>query len=314
MYQSRMRQISMAVLAMFVLSGCLKGEESDSSAGSPNPPTNSSPTISGVPASVVAIGQAYRFVPNATDNDGDSLTFSIQNRPTWASFDSSNGEISGTPTLADVGTTQNIVVSVSDGTESTSLPPFSITVENDENNENDAPTIAGTPQTSVAIGATYSFTPVANDPDGNTLAFSIQNQPAWATFDSATGTLSGQPAAGAEGVYPNILISVSDGTDSASLAPFSIQVNAIANGSVSLSWVAPTQNDDGSALNNLAGFEIRYGTASNSYDQSVRIDNESVTNYVVENLQPATYYFVAVAFTSTGVESILSNEVSRTVN
>ena len=62
------------------------------------------------------------------DTDGDSLTFSIENRPSWAVFNEETGTLAGTPGAADVGTAEGIVISVSDGNESASLPPFSITV------------------------------------------------------------------------------------------------------------------------------------------------------------------------------------------
>ena len=54
-------------------------------------------------------------------------------------------------------------------------------------------TISGTPSTSVTVGTNYSFTPSATDSDGGALKFSIANAPAWATFNAATGQLSGSP-------------------------------------------------------------------------------------------------------------------------
>ena len=70
--------------------------------------------------------------------------------------------------------------------------------------------------------------------------------PDWASFYSATGELSGQPTLGNIGSYSNISISVSDGTASASLSGFTISVNQMSNLSATLSWTAPTQNEDGS--------------------------------------------------------------------
>ncbi|UCE75819.1 MAG: putative Ig domain-containing protein, partial [Gammaproteobacteria bacterium] len=90
--------------------------------------SNSVPSISGVPAQSVAEGSAYVFRPSASDADGDSLTFSVQNQPSWASFSSSSGRLSGTPTANHVGTYDNITITVSDGSSSASLSPFSITV------------------------------------------------------------------------------------------------------------------------------------------------------------------------------------------
>ncbi|MBW3517366.1 InlB B-repeat-containing protein, partial [Shewanella sp. NKUCC01_JLK] len=91
---------------------------------------------------------------------------------------------------------------------------------------NTAPTISGKPATAVSAGSLYSFTPTAFDAQGDKLTFSIVNKPAWATFDTATGSLSGNPGFDAVGDYSTIKISVSDGLLSASLAPFSIQVTA----------------------------------------------------------------------------------------
>ena len=91
---------------------------------------NQPPTISGSPASSVTAGQAYSFQPSASDPDGNTLTFSIANKPTWASFSSATGRLSGTPGAGDVATYSNIVISVSDGKLSASLGAFSIVVMN----------------------------------------------------------------------------------------------------------------------------------------------------------------------------------------
>ena len=88
------------------------------------------------------------------------------------------------------------------------------------------PTISGTPGTSAQAGQSYSFTPTTTDPSGATLTFTITSKPSWATFSSTTGALTGMPASSDAGTDSNITISVSDGTQSASLAAFSIVVTA----------------------------------------------------------------------------------------
>lgn len=87
--------------------------------------TNHSPTISGNPQTSTTDGTAYNFVPAGNDVDGNTLTYSIANMPSWASFTPSSGALTGT---AVAGTYSNIQISVSDGSLSTSLPDFSITV------------------------------------------------------------------------------------------------------------------------------------------------------------------------------------------
>lgn len=178
---------------------------------------------------------------------------------------------------------------------------------------NGSPTISGTPSTSLRVGEAYSFQPNASDPDGDPLTFSIQNRPAWATFSSATGRLSGTPSAGDVGQFSNVRITVSDGRAQASLGAFTIAVNQIAMGSVTLSWVPPTTNVDGSPATDLAGYRIYYGRSAGTLDQTVVISNAGTTRYVLDNLSPATWYFSMTTYNNTGIESPRSTTVSRTL-
>ena len=178
---------------------------------------------------------------------------------------------------------------------------------------NHAPTISGSPTASVNASAPYTFTPSAADADGDTLAFTIQNKPAWAAFNTTNGRLSGTPAAADVGTYSNISIAVSDGKTSTALTAFAIAVTTVANGRATLSWTAPTQNTDGSTLSNLSGYRIRYGTSASALTQTIVIDNASVTTYVVENLSPATWYFAVTAVTSQGAESSNSNVANKQI-
>ena len=269
---------------------------------------NRAPTIAGSPASSVVAGQSYSYTPYANDADGDPLTFSIQNRPVWATFSSSTGQLSGTPTSTQVGSYGNIVISVSDGKASASLAPFSIQVTAPPNR---APTITGQPATTVTAGQAYSFTPTASDPDGDVLTFSIQNRPAWATFSPTTGRLSGTPTAA--GTHTNILIGVSDGKASASLPAFTINVEQLATRSVTLSWQAPTQNEDGTPLTNLTGYVVHYGQSSGQYSETVSLPSAALTSVSIEDLTPATWYFAVKAVNAAGAQSSFSNEAWKTL-
>ena len=178
---------------------------------------------------------------------------------------------------------------------------------------NHAPTISGSAPGAVNASSAYNFLPTAADADGDALAFSIDNKPAWATFNTSTGRLSGTPAAADVGTYSNIAISVSDGHESTALSPFAIAVTAMSNGRATLSWTAPTENTDGSTLSNLAGYRIRYGTSADALTQTIVISNASVTTYVVEDLAPATWYFAVTAVNSTGSESAYSNVADKQI-
>ncbi|MCM2526949.1 Ig-like domain-containing protein [Shewanella algae] len=92
-------------------------------------PDNKAPSISGTPAGSVDQDSYYSFIPTATDPDQDPLTFSISNKPAWASFNTASGELSGTPLREHVGVSDNIIIRVSDGALSTDLAPFSVEVK-----------------------------------------------------------------------------------------------------------------------------------------------------------------------------------------
>ncbi|MBN1888516.1 MAG: cadherin-like domain-containing protein [Thermoflexales bacterium] len=89
---------------------------------------NSPPQISGTPPPEAQVGQLYSFTPVASDAEGGTLSFSVQNKPAWASFNSGTGQLSGTPGSSDVGHTLGIVIGVSDGQASASLPAFDLVV------------------------------------------------------------------------------------------------------------------------------------------------------------------------------------------
>ena len=82
--------------------------------------------------------------------DGQTLTFTIVNKPSWAQFNSATGRLYGTPASGSVGSTSNIVISASDGQDSVSLPAFSLAV------------VSPAPQGS----ATLSWLPPTSNVDG----------------------------------------------------------------------------------------------------------------------------------------------------
>lgn len=279
---------------------------------------NTPPTISGTPPTTATDGKLYSFTPRATDADGNALSFSVKDKPDWASFSIATGRLWGTPVWT--GTDGAIVISVSDGHASASLRSFSITVSRATTTTtapatNTPPTISGTPPTTATDGKLYSFTPKASDANGDTLTFSIKDKPHWATFSSRTGTLSGIPVwTGTDG---SIVISVSDGRASASLRTFSITVGrsapSTATSSVTVNWMPPTQNIDGSTLTNLAGYHLYYGTSSSSLTHVVNITNPGLASYVVSNLSAATWYFAVTSVNAKGTESPRSTVVHAVV-
>jgi hypothetical protein len=88
----------------------------------------------------------------------------------------------------------------------------------------------------------------------------------------------------------------------------------MATGRVSLSWTPPTENTDGSALSNLAGYRVYFGNRADALTQSVDITNAGLTSYVLENLPQGTTYFAVAAYNAAGAESALSGVGSKTIS
>jgi hypothetical protein len=128
------------------------------------------------------------------------------------------------------------------------------------------------------------------------------NGVAAATGGELTVNTTSQPLAA--GVYRLDVTAFTAGGTRAGSATHTLQV--VGTGYVTLEWDANTEP-------NLAGYRIYVGTASGSYG-TIPIEAGLATTCTVGKLTNGrTYYFVATAFDTSGVESGRSNEVSCTV-
>ena len=178
---------------------------------------------------------------------------------------------------------------------------------------NSVPKVSGAPSGAATAGSAYSFEPSASDPDGDALEFAVTNQPAWASFDPKTGRLAGTPSEADVGTYPGIVITASDGRLTAALAPFSITVSSTQPGAATLTWLPPTENTDGSPIEDLAGYRIRYGRHPAELTELQSIPNPGISSAVVENLGKGKWYFAVSAYNTSGVESEYSNLAEKVI-
>jgi hypothetical protein len=84
--------------------------------------------ISGRAAPTIEPAAFYAFTPSVAGHSDRPLKFTIKNKPAWASFGLRHGTLYGTPQIADAGTYSNILITVSDGVTTVTLPAFSIAV------------------------------------------------------------------------------------------------------------------------------------------------------------------------------------------
>jgi hypothetical protein len=79
-----------------------------------------------------------------------------------------------------------------------------------------------------------------------------------------------------------------------------------------LRWQAPTQNVDGSALTDLAGYRVYWGASSRNYTGNHTINSVAVTQWEA-TIAAGDYYFALTAFDTQDNESAYSNEVRKTI-
>ena len=81
---------------------------------------------------------------------------------------------------------------------------------------------------------------------------------------------------------------------------------------ITLSWVAPAEREDNSALSlsAIAGYKVYYGTTQGQYSDNVTINDGTAVGYTVTGLPAGTYYFVVTTIDTEGRESQYSSVVT----
>lgn len=85
-------------------------------------------------------------------------------------------------------------------------------------------------------------------------------------------------------------------------------------GTATLTCTPPTTNTDGSTLTNLAGYRFYAGTSPTALVSAAQVANPANCAITLTSLAPATWYFGVKAYNSAGVESALSNVISKTID
>lgn len=122
------------VLVASLVGGCSDSTDSGSTSGNTSstsgaPSTSSSTAfeLTGTPAVAANPGVKYQFQPTVTQSAG-KVTFSISGQPSWATFDSTTGQLAGTPSQSMVGMSADVTITASNGASTASIGPFTIVV------------------------------------------------------------------------------------------------------------------------------------------------------------------------------------------
>ena len=178
---------------------------------------NHPPAITSVPETFAVIGGQYAYQVVADDLDGDTLRYALSSAPAGMSIDSATGAVRWSPTSAQAGL-HEVVVVVEDGHGGSSTQSFGVLASTvPGGNGNRPPAITSEPLTQVALGQTYRYYLDASDPDGDALSYSLAQAPTGMSIDTVTGVIAWTP--GSLG-SATVSVRVSDGRGGSALQTF----------------------------------------------------------------------------------------------
>lgn len=135
----------------------------------PTSPGNRNPQITSTPGTTATVGQPYSYDVDATDPDGDSLTYSLTAFPPGMTINATTGLIEWTPQANQTGSPA-VAVQVSDGRGGTAPQNFTIQVAAPAGNQSPVAN-AGLDQAVTAVATVQLHGGASRDPDGDPLAY-----------------------------------------------------------------------------------------------------------------------------------------------
>ena len=255
--------------------------------------TNLAPVITGTPGTLATEGTLYSFKPTAYDPEGKALLFKIKNKPAWATFNSTTGKLSGTPTAANVGIYYNITIVASDGSKLTYMPAYNLEVKtNVVTPTNQAPTAtAGAYSTNMNQAISHTFS--ATDPNGDPITFSIVSAPAHGNVvvtNASTGAFTYSPANGYVGA-DTFTFSATDSQGASATASISVNMNSVNSAPVASSG-SLILNEDTAAQGSLIandpdGDALTYSISTQPTHGTITLTNAATGAY---SYQPSANY------------------------
>ncbi len=180
---------------------------------------NQPPTFQSYPSTHVSIGAAYAYDADATDADGDALSYSIAGGPPWLAMDALTGLVSAP--LAFAGN-HAVTLAVADGNGGSAEQTFSLSVGEPSANVT-APVIVSTPKVIVGAEALYLYDVTATDADGGTLGYALPTAPLGMTIGAGDGVVRWVPTAQQVGSHP-VTVQVVDGAGGGATQSYTLTV------------------------------------------------------------------------------------------
>ncbi len=177
------------------------------------------PTITSSASTSGSVNTPYAYNVNATDPDaGDTLTYSLQLAPAGMGIDPQSGLITWTP---DSTGPADVDVIVTDSTGRTDRQIYLILVNNGDDDQ--PPALAPITDQLTVINQTMMVTAAGNDPEGETLRYSVIGAPSGLGINISTGELFWTPDSSQAGNF-NATVTVMDPGGQTAQESFNITV------------------------------------------------------------------------------------------
>lgn len=216
---------------------------------------NRAPAFNTTPNLVATEDAPYAYSAAAPDPDGDAVTYSLTTRPAGMVIGGSSGQVTWTPTNAQVGANA-VVIQAEDGNGGVDTQSFTVNVAD----ANDLPVFTSSPVVDATEDELYLYTAAASDIDaGDSVTLSAPTLPTWLTFTPATGELAGTPGDDDVGDHP-VVVRATDTRGGTADQTFTVVVTNVNDAPV---FVAPTPSG---TLSGAEGVALSFTVAADDVD------------------------------------------------
>jgi len=174
---------------------------------------NRPPVLNTIGAKTVNENASLAFTINASDPDGDALTYTASNLPAGASFNANQHSFTWTPGYGASGN-YNVTFIVTDNGSPAQSDSEQVTITVGDVNR--PPVLNSIGAKTVNENESLAFTINASDPDGDTLTYMVVNLPTGASFDDNQQMFSWTPDDGTSGSYTVTFTVTDDGASTQS--------------------------------------------------------------------------------------------------
>lgn len=179
---------------------------------------NTAPVITSAPLTTATVGVLYQYAVQASDDDGEVLSYALTQSPAGMSIGGGSGLIVWTPQAGDIGTAA-VSVRVTDPRGGSATQSFNILVGDVPNS---APVISSAPPTAATVDQPYAYQVTAVDPEGDALSYALTTAPAGMSI-SAGGLINWTPA-GDQAGNNAVVLTVTDSRGAAATQSYTIVV------------------------------------------------------------------------------------------